>query len=103
MLFRYSCATHCIEWQAPLQNSFEPVTATITCVPITAAAPITTPTITSASTDQVALGVVRRRHHPLAGADPGVGFSAMAPPYKLSLGKPACDGDPAATLARSTP
>src|SRR5215475_1296274 len=101
MLFRYSCATHCIEWQAPLQNSFEPVTATITCVPITAAAPITTPTITSASADQVALGLVSRRHQPLAGSGPvlWVGFSAMAPPYKVALGKRTCDGYPAATLA----
>jgi hypothetical protein len=36
----YSCATHCIEWHAPPQNSLVPVFATITCVAITPPAPI---------------------------------------------------------------
>jgi hypothetical protein len=62
-----------------LQNSFVPVTATITCVPITPAAPIRIPTIASASTDQVALGVVSRRHQPFFGSPspPSVERSAM--------------------------
>src|SRR5215472_1672239 len=67
MLCLYSSATHCIEWHAPPQNSLVPVASTITCVPITPAAPIKRPTTSSASTDHVALGEVSRRHHPRLG------------------------------------
>ena len=55
------CATHCIEWQAPPQNSSVPVTTTITWVPIIATAPDDDPRTSSASTDQRALGLLRRR------------------------------------------
>src|SRR5882672_309760 len=55
-LSAYSFATHCIEWQAPPQNAFVPVSSTATCVPTVPAKPMTTPTTRSASTDQRALG-----------------------------------------------
>jgi hypothetical protein len=51
-----------MEWQAPPQNSFVPVRATMTCVAITPPAPITRPMISSVSTEYLTLGVVRRRH-----------------------------------------
>src|SRR5262245_12249955 len=51
-----SFATHCIEWQAPPQNALVPVSLTMIWVPTVAAKPMTTPTTTSARTDQRALG-----------------------------------------------
>jgi hypothetical protein len=79
MLALYSLATHCIEWQAPPQKSLVPVAATMTCVPITAPAPTIRPMTRSDSTDQRALGDVRRRHQPGRVAV-GTESFAMPPP-----------------------
>ncbi len=67
MLSRCSFATHCIEWHAAPQNSSVPVTWTITCVPMIAMAPTTTPKATSARTDQRALGLRSLRQRASAG------------------------------------
>src|SRR5690349_16673497 len=80
----HSAATHCIEWHAVLQNSLLPVAFTMTWVPMIAAAPMTMPMTTSASTDQRALGDVRprqlRRSHPGRSAGESVG-AAIVPPH----------------------
>src|SRR5689334_14120572 len=56
-LARYSFATHCIEWQAVLQNSLVPVASIIAAEPTVPTKPITMPATRSVSRDHFALGV----------------------------------------------
>src|SRR6478609_3891283 len=79
LLAFHSAATHCMEWQAPPQNSFVPVLATITCVAMTPPAPITSPITRRVRTEYLTLGVISLVH--VLRANPGrlVPYVAMLP------------------------